>query len=266
MENQLIVRGSNNTTEKYYYYNETDNLCKIVKCQSICRKWLVNIKNIYATYKKFKNLQKIFTEVITGYHIINKTPIKEGVWEEINCDIVSSVCSITDEANGNHTSGKDNRFDNMNVSNKSTKTDGNIVSISSYRLSSVCSDKNNGNSQDIVNEIEKRDNSFDYYSILIRNEKENSIIEYVWYVIPRDYYIFKVDKLEPKYGKIGKKKGEVIGWKSKYCDIRFPMSSQLWYTFNIIDIKKYQVCHTEINNSKPKINYSQIFNSFGNTV
>jgi hypothetical protein len=238
----------------------------ITKFQAIIRRKLYNKKSFYTTFKKFKNLEDEFNKVISGYHLINKSAIKEAVWEEINCNIVSSVCSITDEAKGNHASGKDNRFDNMNVSNKSTKTDGNMVSISSYRLSSVCSDKNNGNSQDIVNEIEKRDKSFDYYSILIRNEKENSIIEYTWYIIPRDYYIFKVDKLVPKYGKIGKKKGEVNGWESKYCKIEFPMSSQLWYTFNIVDIKKYKVCHTEIDNSKPKINYSQIFNSFGNTV
>tara|TARA_Y100000816_G_scaffold221973_1_gene167006 strand:- start:531 stop:1286 length:756 start_codon:yes stop_codon:yes gene_type:complete len=248
------------------YISTSENLCKIVKCQSICRKWLVVRQNIYTTCKKFKNLQKKFNEVIGGYHLINKTAIKEAVWEEINCDIVSSVCSITDEANGNHTSGKDNRFDNMNVSNKSTKTDGNMVTVSSYRLTSVCSDKNNGNSQEIINEIEKRDSSFDYYSILIRNEKENSIIEYMWYIIPKDYYIFKVNSFTPKYGKIGKKKGEVIGWESKYCNITFSMSSQLWYNFNIKDIKKYKVCHTEIDNSRPKINYSQIFNSFGNIV
>jgi|TARA_B110000285_G_scaffold198446_1_gene230905 hypothetical protein len=217
-------------------------------------------------YNKCKTLHKEFNDVIKGYTMINKTPIKESVWEEINCNIVCGVCSITDEANGNHTSGKDNRFDNLNISNKSTKTNGNNISISSYRLSSVCSDKNNGNVQDIISEIEKRDSSFDYYSILIRNEKEHAMIEYMWYIIPKDCHIFKINELTPKLGKNGKKKGEIVGWESKYCNITFSMSSQLWYNFNIIDIEKYKVCSTEIDNSKPKINYSQIFNLLGNTV
>lgn len=253
MESQFVV-------EQHANY-----ICNVIKCQSLCRKWLASRKNIYTAYKKFKNQQPQFNKVIRGYHMINKTPIKESVWEEINCDIVSDVCNITDEANGNHMSGKDNRFDNINISNKSAKTDGTNISISSYRLTSVCSDKLHGTEQDIIDEIEKRDKSFDYYSILTRNEKQNSVIEYKWYVIPKDYYLFKVDKLTPKLGKIGKKKDEIVGWQSKYCDITFSMSSQLWYKFNIRDIEKYEVCSTEIENSKTKLNYSTIYDSFSHT-
>jgi len=216
--------------------------------------------------EKFKALQSTFNEVIGGYHMINKTPIKEGVWEEVNCDIVRKVCDITDEANGNHASGKDNRFDNKNFSNKSAKTDGTNVSISSYRLTGVCNDKDNGNPQDILNEIEKRDKSFDYYSILIRNETEKPKIHYAWYIIPRDCHIFKIDNLTQKKGKKGKKKDEIVGWKTKYCDITFSMSSQLWYKFNIRDIEKYKVCDTEIDNSKSKVPYSQIYHLFSKTI
>ena len=253
MESQFVV-------EQHANY-----ICNVIKCQSLCRKWLASRKNIYTTYKKFKNQHSQFNKVIRGYHMISKTPIKESVWEEINCDIVSDICNITDEANGNHISGKDNRFDDINISNKSTKTDGTNISISSYRLTSVCNDKLHGTEQDIIDEIEKRDQSFDYYSILTRNEKQNSIIEYKWYIIPKDYYLFKIDKLTPKLGKIGKKKDEIVGWKSKYCDITFSMSSQLWYKFNIRDIAKYEVCCTEIDNSKTKLNYSTVYDSFSHT-
>ena len=100
----------------------------IIKIQSICRRWLVHKHNIIS---KLKKQQSVFESVISGYHLINKTPIKETVWEEINCDIVQNICSISDEANGNHLSGKDNRFDSFNISNKSTKRNGNNVSISS---------------------------------------------------------------------------------------------------------------------------------------
>ena len=242
-----------------------DDIIKIIKIQSICRKWLVSKNNIYTLVKKFKTLKQTFHAVITGYHMINKAPIKESVWEEINCGIVKKICLITDCANGNHASGKDNRFDNINYSNKSTKVEGNNISISSYRLTSVCNDANKGNPDEILKEIIKRDSSFDYYSILIRKEKEKELIEYMWYIIPKDYYVFKTDSLTPKIGKQGKKINLVVGWESKYSDITFSMSSQLWYKFNIKDIEKYKVCSTEIDNSKSKINYSQIFQSFSNS-
>jgi len=234
----------------------------IIRCQSICRRWLSRKNNIYI---KLKKLQPQFSAVINGYHMINKTPIKETVWEEINCDIVGGVCYICDEANGNHMSGKDNRFDNIDISNKSAKKSGNNISISSYRLTSVCSDKVTGNVKDIISEIEKRDKSFQYYSILVRDEMESSMISYEWYLIPKDHYLFKIDTLTPKIGKIGKKKGEIVGWESKYCDITFSMSSQLWYKIDINEIEHFKICSVVINNSKSKINYSQIFHSFSDT-
>lgn len=240
--------------------NSPEIISNIVTCQRFCRGLIVRRKNIYGINKKFKKLQNPFEKTLNGYHMINKAPIKEAVWEEINCQIVKNVFSITDQANGNHVSGKDNRFDNIDVSNKSTKTNGNNVSISSYRLTTVCNDKNIGNPQVILKEIEKKDESFEYYSILIRSEKNNDAkITYTWYIIPKDYYIFKIINLTPKLGKNGKKKGEVVGWQSKYCDITFSMSSQLWYKFNIECIEKYKVCSTDVDNSKSKITYSQIF-------
>ena len=248
------------------FIDTCENLSKIIICQSIIRKWLVSKKNIHSICKKLNLLQDTFKSVINGYHIINKTPIKETVWEEVNCDIVRDVCNISDEANGNHVSGKDNRFDNCNVSNKSAKTDKDKVSISSYRLSSVCDSANNGNPSDIINEIERRDESFDMYSLLVRSEKENPIIGYSWYMIPKDHFVFKINELVPKIGKMGKKKGKIVGWKSEYCDITFSMSSQLWYKFNIETIEKYKISYVEVDNSKSKINYSQIYNSFSNTI
>lgn len=218
-----------------------------------------------ALIEKFKKLQPQFTAVVSGYHMINKTPIKESVWEEINCDIVGGVCNIRDESNGNHLSGKDNRFDNVDISNKTAKKSGNNISISSYRLTSVCCDKSPGNAKDILAEIEKRDGTFQYYSLLVRDEKKNSI-SYEWYLIPKDHYLFKIDAITPKVGKVGKKKSEIVGWESKYCDITFSMSSQLWYKIDIREIAQYKLCSTEINNGNPKINYSQIFHSFNNAI
>lgn len=217
-----------------------------------------------ALIEKFKQLQPQFTAVVKGYHLINKTPIKESVWEEINCDIVGGVCNIKDEANGNHLSGKDICFDNVDISNKTAKKVGNMINISSYRLTSVCCGKSPGNAEDIIAEIEKRDATFQYYSLLVRDERKHSMISYEWYLIPKDHYLFNIDAITPKVGKIGKKKSEIVGWESKYCDITFSMSSQLWYKIDIREIEQYKLCSTELNNGNPKINYSQIFHSFNN--
>lgn len=249
------------TTKDLTSYDELS----IVKIQSLIRGWIVRRKNIYGFIKKSKRLQEKFLRTVKGYHMINNAPIKESVWEEVNCDIVKSLFSITDEANGNHASGKDNRFDNINISNKSTKVERTNISISSYRLTTVCNDKDIGTSENIIEEIKKRDSSFDYYSLLVRNE-ENSFIKYMWYIIPKDCYLFRIDNLNHKIGKRGKKKGEIVGWESKYSSITFSMSSQLWYNFSIDELKKYMVCYTEVDNSKPKINYSQIYDSFSNTI
>lgn len=250
------------TTKYLTSYDESS----ILKIQSLFRGWIVRRKNIYGFIKKSKRLQENFTRTLKGYHMVNNAPIKESVWEEVNCNIVKSLFSISDEAKGNHTSGKDNRFDNINISNKSSKVEGTNISISSYRLTTVCNDKDIGTSVNIIEEIKKRDSSFDYYSLLVRNEKENSFIKYMWYIIPKDCYLFRINNLNHKIGKKGKKKGQIVGWESKYSSITFSMSSQLWYNFNIDELKKYMICYTEVDNSKPKINYSQIYESFCNTI
>nr|QFG74034.1 MAG: hypothetical protein [Megaviridae environmental sample] len=243
-------------------HDRAEYINNIIKSQSICRRWLSSKKNIYMINKKFRALQLKFTKVINGYHIINTAPINGCIWEPMNCEIVRDVCSIADEANGNHVSGKDNRFDNIDYSNKTCKLENNICRLSSYRLTKVCNKKNIGESQEILNEIEKRDGSFDHYSILLRDEKENQVIEYIWYIIPKDYHIFKIDKLVPKLGKDNKNRGQIIGWESKVCSITFSMSSQLWFQFDIKDIEKYKVCFTTVDNSKSKVNFSQIYDIF----
>lgn len=238
---------------------------KCIKCQKIIRGWMSRKNNIYLKLKK-KDVKQKFIDEINGYHLINNSSIKECIWENINCNIVNDVCKISDEANGSHLSGKDNRFDKWNISNKTSKTDGKKVSLSSYRLTSVCNNKSNGDKYSIVNEIKKRDNTYDYYSILLRNEDKTPYIKYTWYFIPKDYYIFKInpEKLIPKTRLKGKNKGEIIGWSSVHCSITFSMSSQLWYSFDVEDINKYKIYSVEIDNSKPKINYSQIYNLYLN--
>ena len=56
-------------------------------------------------------------------------------------------------------------------------------------------------------------------------------------------------------------KNEIIGWESKYSSITFCMSSQLWYVFNIDDIKKYKLFTTVVENGNRKMKYAEIYES-----
>lgn len=246
-------------------FNNIKTIKNIIMVQSLIRRWLANKNNIFKKMKKI-TIKNAFEMELKGYHMINSIPIKESVWEDFNCKFISGECVIRDEANGNHKSGKDNKFDNWNVSNKTIKIGKDLINISSYRLSKVCSNKNIGNKTNIIEEIRKRDGSFEYYSILAREEiitLNELLINYIWYIIPKSYYIFQLDnELEHKFGKQGENKNTITGWKSKYFDITFSMSSQLWYRFNKNLIDKYKIHEVLINNSNNKISYSDIYNFY----
>ena len=239
---------------------------KILKCQSMIRGWLSRKNNIYLKLKK-SNVSKVFSNEFNGYHLICEAPVKEALWEEINKNIVSTFCNVSDEAKGNHKSGKDMQFDKYGISIKSSKIERGKISISSYRLTTICSDKNPGNPEDIVNEIKKRDSSYEYYSILAREELENNSIHYYWLLIPKNTKVFeiKLSNIRPKIGKFGKNKDNQVGWETDNSSIVFSMSSQLWFNFNFESIKKYIIADVIVDNSKKKKTYSEIFNILNNT-
>ena len=240
--------------------------------QKIVRKNISNKNNIYYCLKS-KDIIKEFVDNIKGFHLLNKTPIKEAVWEDLNVDIVKHKCSVTDFANGNHKSGKDNRFNNWNISNKTCKIDDNDkINISSYRLTRVCNHNNFGEKDNIIKEIDKRDSSFDYYSILGRKEfySNNNLdyIKYYWFIIPKDYYVFNIKKnnMKLKKGKITRNKGKTVGWEGTYFDITFSMSSQLWFHFHLDDIKKFIIATVDVQINKSVLTYSEIYNLRNKTI
>lgn len=236
------------------------SLEKIVFCQKLIRGFLDRNKNIYYKLKNQKIHTKFQTEIL-GYHMVNSEPVKESTWEEINCNILKDFCKVSDEAKGKHSSGKDNRFDNWNISNKTGKIESQNIKISSYRLTTVCNDKEPGKIEEIISEIEKRDKSFHYYSILLRKEGDH-MTSYYWYIIPKDYYPFNPRKQEwkEKVGVKGKKRGGIVGWECDYMEIIFSMSSQLWYKFRLEEIEKYLICKVDVDEGDlEKITYSDIY-------
>ena len=232
--------------------NISMDITSILCVQSQVRVYLTKSRNIYFVMKK-KNVQKIFEDEIYGYHTTSKS-LSGTKWEEINANIMRPFCSISEEAMGNHKSGIDNKFDNWRISNKTAKiTKTKKLNISSYRLTTVS--KTNDVSK-IVEEILKRDSSFDYYSILVREEFPNDDIAYSWVIVPKGFYTFNPEKYEwtPKIGKSGKQ----TGWKSKFMYTRETLSSQLWLHMNFEDVERFVVASTTVNVSNTMTFASQV--------
>jgi hypothetical protein len=215
-----------------------------------------------------------FEKCIKGWHLINSSVINETIWEDINIIIFNYVgIEVYSKSNGSHLPGMDIDSSFGKISNKSAKYSKNkkSIDISSYRLTTVCSDNNYGNISDIIDEINKRKN-YDYYSLIVRNEN-NDNIEYDWYMIPSNYLILEPDSYEwkPIISKKGRKIDMQIGWTTNEIDgskmsIYFNMSSQLWIHINITDeIKKFIIASVKIIN-KPKYNYIELYEKLGDTI
>jgi hypothetical protein len=208
-----------------------------------------------------------FTKCVKGYHLLNDDPIKETPWEDINTVVLNaSGCPVHSKSNGSHQPGGDISCSLGGFSNKSTQYEkGNqAFKISSYRLTTVCSDKEPGQIETIIEEINRRKN-FNYYSIIVRQDLGNEIL-YEWYLIPSDFPAFDPATYQwtPKLGKIGKNKGMATGWETNTVQgssmsITFSMSSQLWLDIAITDeMKQFIIGSTRVQRGK-KYNYIQLY-------
>jgi hypothetical protein len=220
-------------------------------------------------------LRDSFTKCVTGYHLINNDPIKEAVWEEINRIVLEhSGCSVQSQSCGSHAPGADLTCSLGRFSNKSTKWSGgkkDTFDISSYRLTSVCSDKNNGDVTTILGEIQRRKN-FEYYSIIVREEIADNT-KYDWYLLPSDYPAVNPESYEwkQKMGKQGKNKDSVVGWETNVVDgshmsITFSMSSQLWMNIQVTEAMKEFVVGTCSVKKGRKYDYIQLLELLDPTI
>lgn len=212
------------------------------------------------------NLFSNFTKCVKGYHLVNDDPIKETIWEDINAIVfIASGYSLTAQSNGSHKSGGDLSCPLGSFSNKSTRyeTGNQSFHISSYRLTSVCSDKTPGKIEEIIKEINRR-KDFTFYSIIVREDTDTQIL-YEWYLIPSDYPSFNPASYNwyNKLGKTGKNKGVITGWETDTLNgssmsITFSMSSQLWIVIHINDdMKKFIIGSCSVNRGR-KYNYIQL--------
>jgi len=213
------------------------------------------------------SLSSNFAKCVIGYHLINDDPINETPWEDINAIVLNaSGCVVNSQSNGSHKPGGDLSCSLGAFSNKSTQyaTGNSSFSISSYRLTTVCSDKTPGNIEEIIAEINKRKN-FTFYSILVREDTEKQIL-YEWYLIPSDFPTLNPTsyKWHPKLGKRGKNKGATTGWETELLNgsrmsITFSMSSQLWIDIKLTEeMKKFVVASCRVNRGR-KYTYIQLY-------
>ena len=212
--------------------------------------------------------QENFAKCVKGYHLLNTEPLNETIWETINSQVlIASGFSVSQTSSGSHTSGKDITCSFGGLSNKSSKYTKNKTefAISSYRLTTVCNDRDCGDEFEITKEINSRKN-YDYYSFIVRHETGENI-EYDWYLIPSDYPALcpETYKWEKMTGQRGRKTGEIVGWKTDTVNgskmsISFSMSSQLWITLSVTEqLKEFIVASVTVK-KQAKLNYIDIFN------
>jgi hypothetical protein len=227
-----------------------------IKLQYFARRYVLRRSLLVSYLIQNQCLLGNFQKAVCGYHIVNNEPLKEAQWEEINSQVLSySGYKIIKTASGSHSSGCDLKSSIGNFSNKTTKQTKTAISISSYRLSSVCNQKNTGCLETIIGEIEKRDSSFTHYSLLVRDElhKENKLegkskqLCYRWYLIPKYERSVRARAYtwKPMHAKRGAH-NEQVGWETEPVDgcrmtITFSMSSQLWIHIPLTQLKKFLV-------------------------
>jgi hypothetical protein len=238
---------------------EDDDKCKVKSITDICE----NIELVDINFKK----------CVKGYHLINSSSINETIWEDINAIIFLSLgIDVYSKSCGSHSSGMDINCSLGRISNKSAKYSKNkkSIDISSYRLTTVCSEKKCGTPTEIIEEINKRKN-FDYYSFIVRDETDNENITYEWLLIESNYLILNPSSYtwKPTIGKRGKNKDTQVGWSTNKINgcqmsITFSMSSQLWIHIEMTEeIKKFIIASVIVSN-KPKYNYIDLLDKLNN--
>ena len=247
--------------------NESDTLVSYVPTTYQYNTSIVNIPHIYDICKNVELIHINFTKCVKGYHLVNSSSINETIWEDINAMLFTSLgIDVYSKSDGSHSSGMDINCLLGRISNKSAKYSikKKSIDISSYRLTTVCSEKNCGTPSTIIEEINKRKN-FEYYSFIVRDESCNETISYDWLLIPSNYYALDPSSYvwKPTIGKRGKNKDTQTGWNTNEINgcrmsITFSMSSQLWIHIEMTeDIKKFIIASAVVEN-KPKYNYIEL--------
>lgn len=190
-------------------------------------------------------LSKALRKTIKGYHLVNETPIKEAVWENILCTSLKRTNYKYSWNCGGHESGKDitvkhdasyGIMEDIQLSCKSCKETRTHLNISSYRMTKC------NTITDIITEIDEVRANFSHYAVISRLETDVDI-EYSVYYIPSNKV--KATSLEwtEKYDK---KKSQISGWQTNESNgvkmsVTKSMSNQLWIALSKKEFSQYQI-------------------------
>jgi hypothetical protein len=128
---------------------------------------------------------------------------------------------------GSHKPGRDQVVNNVPVSSKSAKLEGDKFEVSSYRLTKCKT------IEDYRNEITKRDETFSKYLVCLTEVIENKHIVR-WGFITKDKADTSKIEWDYFYDEEDNKKGLIS--KDKRFTITYSMSHQLWIKFNLSDL------------------------------
>ena len=263
--------------------NDVNDMASVPKTMEVKKQSVLITEDECECKGEVKNINDIcdmelidnnFNKCVQGYHLINSSPINETTWEDINAEVFTSLgINIYSKSDGSHSSGMDINSSLGRISNKSAQYSKHkkAYDMSSYRLTTVCSEKNCGTPTAIIDEINRRKN-FDYYSFIVRYANDNENISYDWLLIPSNYLILNPSSYswKPTIGKRGKNKDTQVGWNTNKINgckmsITFSMSSQLWIHIEMTpEIKKFIIASAIVEN-KPKLSYMDLFDRL-NTI
>lgn len=203
---------------------------------------------------------KQLIKTVRGYHLVNKNPIKEAVWENILSNSLSSANIEHEWYNGGHQSGRDitimNGVKRVGVSCKSCKYNKKQMLISSYRMTKCKS------IDDFINCIDVERSNFELYGILSRCEKnEGQVIQYSVHFIPAS--LIKASSFE-WMTRVSKDNGKITCWFTNEVNgvqmsITKSMSNQLWIKIDKDMFQEHCVlANLEIDNTST-FNYANLY-------
>jgi hypothetical protein len=220
---------------------------------------------------KSHSFEKTFQKTVRGYHLLNKAPIKEIVWENLFARISQIEGAETEHKAGNHLPGSDVKIQDIDTDNmtsfscKSCKIERNYMKVSSYRMTKC------NTIDDFIDEIDVKRANYNFYSLLARkeNKKNNEIvsIDYYLYIIPAK--LIKASTLQWRI-QTNKHTQKITSWVTERkngvsMSIQKSMSNQLWIELSLDFFAPYLVHSQSVQVDSQKMDYHSLFEAFSST-
>lgn len=198
-----------------------------------------------------KNLERS----ILGYQCVMQgpnIPIRGTTWEFLMYQAAVKSGISCEWKSGSHAPGSDITIAKTRYSCKTTKIiDGDHLDVSSYRLSTTAS---SADPRRFINEIDHARNNFDFYAILTREQKGETVMR---------YSIYRVPTASLKAGSLDWVRDSNGNWKGYGPDFQMKihksMAYQLWMNVPLKYIDEDHVFDVELGNNIQPIDFADIY-------